>query len=302
MPKPNSFDGPSDEDDEEIKTIVTKVKDSEKRLTKLIEKRNELNDTARAAREGRDVLNDQKRTLVDEMRRLQAERDRLNAESRAAREERNKYQAQAKSLIEAKRRKRKDGGGYQGKVRELEGQIKSLQFKQETSSMPVHEENAMIDKIKALTKELEVAKVQFSEEAALLAEVKDIDQKIDELFKEADTHHKVVVEKSNEAQKFHDQIVPILGELKFLDQSSDAKHEAYIKARQEADAFHKQGLEMRDELMKARGERSAVFGDRKAIVRDQNKSVAAELFDQKKLDQAADDAVALLLKKGKIQL
>ncbi len=301
MPKPQGFESESEED-EELKDIKGKIVDAEKRLTKLMEKRNELNDLARRAREDRDILNDKKRSLVDEMRRLQGERDRLNGESREARDLRNECQRQAKALIEMKRRKRTEGGGYKGRVNELENEIKALQFKQETTQLKVAEENTIIDKIKALTKELQVAKVQFAEEAALLSEVKDIDQKIDDLFKQADEHHKLVVEKSNAAQALHDQVVPIFNELRFLDKESDGKHEAFLTARKEADELHQKAITMRDEVMNARGERTSVFKERRAIVNDQNANVKAELFNEEKLDAKADEAVKLLLSKGKIRL
>ena len=280
------------------------LRNAEKDFRRLIEKRNELNDQAREARDERDALNEQKKNLVSEMRRLQTERDAKNASAREWKDKRNEFQRQAKALIENKRKMRKDSssGGQGGIIRALENEIRAMERMQETTAMTIPKEKELLEKIKAKMKELEAARLVYAEEAKLLADVKDIDGKIDELFRSADEAHKQVVTLSNEGQALHDQIGPVLEQLKFLDAKSDEKHQAYIALRKEADEFHAKAMGLREQVEKLREERRKLYGERKQEVQNVNKDARENLFDEAKLEDKADDAMKALLAGGKISL
>lgn len=280
------------------------LRNAEKDFRRLIEKRNELNDEARQARDERDALNEQKKGLVAEMRRLQTERDTRNANAREWKEKRNEFQRQAKALIEQKRKMRKDGtaSGQGGVIRALENEIRAMERVQETTAMTVAKENDLLDKIKAKMRELEAARLVYAEEAKLLSDVKDLDAKIDELFRSADEAHKQVVDLSNEGQALHDQIGPVLEQLKFLDAESDKKHQAYIQLRKDADEHHTKAMALRGEVEKLREARAKAYGERRAEVQGANKEARDNLFDEAKLEDKADDAMKALLAGGKISL
>lgn len=293
----NIQDGANNED------MQGNLRNAEKDFRRLIERRNELNDQAREARDERDALNEQKKNLVSEMRRLQTERDAKNAQAREEKEKRNEFQRQAKALIEQKRKMRKDGsGGSAGVIRTLENEIRAMERTQETTAMTIPKEKELLEKIKAKMKELESARTIYAEEAKLLADVKDIDQKIDELFKAADDAHKMVVQLSNEGQALHDQIGPVLDQLKFLDAESDKKHQAYIALRKEADEYHTKAMSLRGEVEKLREERRKVYGERKQELNQVNNEARDSLFNEAKLEDKADDAMKALLAGGKISL
>ncbi|HUR67608.1 MAG TPA: hypothetical protein VM370_00050 [Candidatus Thermoplasmatota archaeon] len=279
------------------------LRDAERDFRRLIEKRNALNDEARQARDERDALNEQKKNLVAQMRNLQTERDAKNAEARDFKEQRNEFQRQAKSLIENKRKMRKENTpGNQGTIRALENDIRAMERMQQTTALTVAKENDLIDKLRAKMKELESAKLVYSEEAKLLSDVKDIDAKIDELFKAADDAHKKVVELSNQGQTLHDQIGPVLEQLKFLDAKSDEKHQGYIALRKEVDENHAKAMGLREQVEKLRDERRKVYGERKQELQGNNKQAQEQLFDESKLEDKADDAMKALMAGGKISL
>ncbi|HLE97470.1 MAG TPA: hypothetical protein VI997_08885 [Candidatus Thermoplasmatota archaeon] len=294
-------------EDEEIKAVKTGLEDAEKKHRRLIDKRNECNDRARELRDERDGINAQKRALVEEMRRIQTVRDENNAIARSHRDRRNEYQRQAKALIEAKRKLGPSAPGagpraYAGKVRELEAEVKIMEHRQQTEPMPVAKENELLDKMREKMKELEVARVQHADETRLLADVKDVNVKIDELFRIADEEHQKAVEAGNAAQASHDAIRPILDQLRFLDEESDKKHQGHIEAREQANKAHEEASNLREEVITLRDKRSAIFRERKSIVTEQRDQVRAALNDPSKLEEAADDAVTALLTKGKITL
>lgn len=297
------FDG--EPEDEEVKNVKVQLVSAEKQFQRMLERRNMLNDQARERRSERDAINEQKKALVAQMRELQALRDAANAEGRVHREKRNELQRQAKELIEIKKRMRAGQGenrGYQGKVRQLEGEIAALEFQQQSTAMTIAKENALLKKIGELRKELELARVQFAEEAKLLENVKDIDAKIDELFKAADEEHAKVVEIGNRAQNAHNAIEPILKELRFLDQQGEAKHQEFVSLRQQADEIHAKMNEAREKVVGLRDERGNIFRERRQIIEEQNQSARAALADPDKLEAAADEAVKLLLERKKLSL
>jgi uncharacterized coiled-coil DUF342 family protein len=290
-------------EDEETKEVKTQIVGAERNFRKMLDKRDELNGQARELRGERDAVNDQKRHLLVEIRRLTAERDAQNAVAREHRDKRNELQRQAKELIEVKKRMRGSGPvGYAGKVRELEGEVKRLEFQQQTTTMSIAKENELLKKVAELRKELEVARVQYADEAKLLAGVKDLDAKIDELFRAADEEHKVVVDAQNAAQAFHNAIEPLVKELRILDQLSDQKHQAFLAAKAQADEIHAKLSEQREKVVALRDQRSAIYRERRQIVEDQNKQARQALFDEEKLDAAADEAIKLLLEKKKLSL
>jgi uncharacterized coiled-coil DUF342 family protein len=291
-------------DDGTTSNLQGDLRNAEKDFRRLIERRNELNDLARESREERDALNEQKKTLVADMRRLQSERDAKNAAAREAKEQRNEFQRQAKALIESKRKMRKDTSatGQGGVIRALENEIRAMERVQETTVLTVAKENDLLDKLRAKKKELDAAKLVYAEEAKLLSDVRDIDGKIDELFRSADDAHKRVVELSNEGQTLHDQIGPVLDQLKFLDTKSDEKHQQYIALRKEADEFHAKGMALRDQVEKLREERRKIYGERKSEMQNANKDARDQLFDEAKIEDKADDAMKALLAGGKISL
>jgi len=291
-------------DDATTETMQGDLRNAEKDFRRLIEKRNELNDLAREARDERDALNEQKKNLVTQMRQLQSERDAKNASAREAKEQRNEAQRQAKALIENKRKMRKDttATGQGGVIRALENEIRAMERIQETTVLTIPKEKDLLDKLRLKSKELESAKLVYAEEAKLLSDVKDIDQKIDELFRAADEAHKRVVELSNEGQALHDQIGPVLDQLKFLDSKSDEKHTAYVSLRKEADEYHTKGMALREQVEKLRDERRKLYGERKAEVQNVNKDAREQLFDETKLEDKADDAMKALMAGGKISL
>lgn len=299
------FERDGEPEDEEVKQVKTQLVSAEKTFQKMLEKRNLLNDQARERRSERDSVNEQKKALVAQMRALQGERDAANAEARSHRDRRNEFQKQAKDLLEIKKRTRAaqgEGRGYMGKVRELEREIKDLEFKQQSTAMSIAKENELLKKLGELRKELEEARVKYSEESKLLENVKDLDAKIDELFRAADDEHAKVVEIGNRAQTAHNGIEPILKELRMLDQLGEQKHQEFVALRQQADEIHAKMTEAREKVVGLRDQRGGIFRERRQIIEDQNKAAREALGDPEKLDEAADEAVKLLLEKKRIQL
>ena len=123
------------------KEIREELEKSEEKYKGLVEKRNELNQKARLTRDERDMLNEEKKKLTNQMKKAKKTRDDIVLKMRNHKQKRLELQKQAKELIKKKKEQR---GKYKGnslflKVEELKIEIRRLQYEQETVPMNVKE-------------------------------------------------------------------------------------------------------------------------------------------------------------------
>ncbi len=91
-------------------------------------------------------------------------------------------------------------------------------------------------------------------------------------------------------------------EASHLSTESDKKHQEFVEYRKKADAQHSKAMEMLDTLKTHRKTANEERQARWKIVKDHKKNIKKELYDEKKLDNAADDALQQLMSGGKINL
>src|SRR3990172_824930 len=80
------------------------IQNAERRFRELLDKRDSFNQQARLARERRDVINEQKGRLLDEVQATKKEKDALVGERREHITLRDRYHSPAKALIAEKRK------------------------------------------------------------------------------------------------------------------------------------------------------------------------------------------------------
>ena len=276
---------------------------AEIKLETLIQKRDALNEEAAVFRQERDLLNKQKRDLVDQMRALRDERNRLVQEMRGHRDRRNELQRKARDLIELKRKVRGQmRSSIGGDLDRLRRDVKGLEMRQQTASLKLDEENALLDDLRGKLRELKDLEALRGEQDRVTKDVKDLDVSITDLFKVADQEHAFVVRLGGEAKDRHEKVVALLNQIDALITEADKKHEEFLKIRTRADEFHQKAVEMREKVLTIRNTQRSEIREARNLIRQQNVSVRKALLDEKKLDQAADDALQLLLKKGRVEM
>lgn len=276
---------------------------AEKRYQALIEKRDEMNEEANQVRSERNTLNETKRKLLDEMKEVKARRNDAAKEMKAHRKRRDEAQKKAKQLISFKRQKL--GNLYKDLPREIEAfraDIQFLEMKQQTSVMTLRKENDLLDQLRAKQREIPRMEKLLNEQETILKEIDDMDKSITELFKVGDEEHEKVVEWSKVHQELHDKYMDTFHEVSHLTIEANKKHELFLKVRERADLFHQKAQEMRKKVIALKKEANEERMVGRRLVNEQNKLVKMVLLDEKKLDQAADDAVKELFRKGKIEM
>ncbi len=183
-------------------------------------------------RSERDSLHDKKRELQEPMRAARDKRDAAVAEMRVHKKKRDELQAKAKELIEFKRSVRGAPlGDLKKEVRVVEADIKIMELKQQTVPLKLTEERELLEKIKARAGDLQRIKKLLADQEKIQKEVKDVDASIDALFKFADKEHSEVVRLSEEQHKFHEEAQAYLATRKALD-DKDKKDRAADEALQ----------------------------------------------------------------------
>ena len=285
------------------KQKMTEEQNAELRYRSIIDKRNELNDQAREFAENRNMLNKERRETIDDVKDLKDERDVLNKKMRQHKKARNSYQDKAKDLIEKKKGKRK--GIHKDLDRDIEtmkADAKMLEVKQQTVPLSIGDENELLDTLKKQYEEIKRLESVQGEQDSILSEVKDVDEKIDMLFKMAEQEHQGVVKYNDQAKEVHLRVVLMSKSITHLISESNKNHESYVKLKERADSYHNKASEMREKLMSMRNIKRDEIRESRKLINEQNKSVRSVLNDENKRNKAADDALEQLLKKGKVEI
>ncbi|HLA46588.1 MAG TPA: hypothetical protein VJ207_03350 [Thermoplasmata archaeon] len=276
---------------------------AEIKLETLVEKRNALNADAAVFREERDLLNAQRREIIDHVREIRARRGAALDELRAHKARRDDLQKKAKELIELKRRTRsKVQTSIRADLDRVRREVRQLEMSQQTSSLKLEEENDLLDEIRAKLRDLKDLEALHSEQDRIAREVNDIDASITEMFREADKNHEQVVRLSTEGRAKREEIAALMTQVTSITAEADKKHEEYLKIRNRADEFHEKAVEMRTRVLATREAYRAENREARNMIRQQNLSVQRELLDERKLDSAAEEALRLLLAKGRVEI
>lgn len=282
---------------------ISELQSAELKLRALLNKRDEINDQAAILRSERDSLNEQKMDLQDQMNAARDKRDAFVAEMRVHKKRRDELQAKAKELIEYKKKmKGKPMGDLKDEIRNAERQVKEMILRQQTVPLTIPDERKLLEAIKAKTAEVDKLKKTLSEEEKVFKEIKDVDRSIDALFREADKSHAEVVRLSEEQHKAHEEASGFMKELVALRASADKKHQEFIKLREEADGVHQKALELRGKVLEIRKEKRMERFEEERAVRDVNVAARRALDDKDKREKAIDEALATLLKNGKLEI
>jgi uncharacterized coiled-coil DUF342 family protein len=269
----------------------------------LLDTRNQQNDLAREAREGRNLLNDQRREKSEALEELKTLRDAANVKMREHKERRNAYQDQAKALIGDK--KGKSTGVERSlplRVRKLRTEIEGLMERQETTVLSPAKERDLVDEVRLKRVELKGLEQEMEEQKLLSIDLDDTGGAIDDLFKKADAEHEFVQKYHKESGEHHEKFVANIKEIRVISQEANEKHAAFVVHKQKADDQHNKAMEMREQIGEIRGVRQQEMNTRRKEIGDVNARARQAVNDPKAIERATNSALEDLKKGGKISL
>lgn len=284
--------------------IRKEMDDAEKKFQGSITKRNEFNDKARQIREDRDLLHQKRKEIMVDVNSLKKEKDKALEELRKHKEKRDSLHKKARKIIDLKKAKSGDmkGGNVGDELFSLKAQLKKLEYMQQITPLTMEKERDIIDEIRDGTARLKELEKEFQDIVGVKEEVTSLDGEIDSMFKEADDEHQLVVKYYTKTKEYRDKLDEIFREVNYLRAEADKKHAQFLEYRQKADEFHQKAMDMREHLTGIRSENREQARQARQVISDQNKSARGAIKDKEKLDEKLDEALELLLKKGKISL
>lgn len=276
----------------------------------IVQKRNEFNAQAVAARDERNLLNDKRNQLFDQMDPIKQERDGHNAKMREAIALRNEFQAQAKALIQQKRaRFKKDlkpgeklPQNPHFRARELLAEIKDLEFSQQTRVLTIQKENELIKQLRLKQHEYVKVRREAEQSKKLKVDLGEAETAIDALFAKADEQHKVVQNEYKLAQGAHERYVKLVNEVGSVGAEANKHHKHFLELREKADAEHKAFLELREKMLELKGQEFADRREAREVIKEQSRKVRQAVADPTRLGEYAESALEKLKKGGKIQI
>ena len=283
----------------------SEIKLAEERFQSCVVKRNSFNDEARNFRDERNSLHDQRNKVMEEIMKYRDEMKSNTVNKSKHQSVRNNAQEKARKLIALKQQKGKGKKGaktLKDTVQALHSEIFNLERRRETTEMPISKEREIMEKLAILRRSLIDQEVTLVNEEDLHAEVSEIDIQIDSEFSKADEEHTSVVNLARLNKKLYKKVSQLMKEASHLSTEADKKHKEFVEIRKKADNQHTKAMEMLETL---RTHRKTATEERQArwkVVKDHRKNIKKELYDPKKLESVADDALQHLMSGGKINL
>ena len=286
------------------KRTISELQRAEEKYQALINKRNALNDEANEIRKTRDMLNDQRKQFLDEVYNIKRKKDAKASEMKEHKAKRNDLNKKAKELILLKRELHKHSPDSEvfAELERLAKEFDNLDKRQQTESMPIAEENELIQRMRNnLTERNRLSSIARKSEE-IVGKVDELNQKIDELFESSRVEHEMVVSLYTEVQALGDEMNRKMNETSVIINEANKRHQEFIGKRTEADKAHQDAMEMRALILERRKEKRENFLEGKRAIQDQNTTTRRVLYDRDASEKEADKQLEELLKRGKISL
>jgi uncharacterized coiled-coil DUF342 family protein len=285
----------------------------------------------RAERRRLDQLDAKIRELRPKRQALIQELLKLSEEQRGMFDQRAPQQARLEQLNEAHRRLGRDLGHLRNEldtarrvrderlaiVRELRAampksarspadqlkkEIGKLEIQQQTRAVPLDEENALIDRMRQLRKEIAQAEAESAEVAKRGEALRAAETAFESARAEVERLRKAL----DDQRAARDQAMETLkGELVVAGQDMARlreKSQARGTVRRELDDIDRTLRGVEREFDDLRRQHRARRGEARRVVVEHNRSARRSVSDPSEMDRAVDDRMEQLLKEGKIRL
>ena len=202
---------------------------------KWAEKRNAIHEKVRNQRKEANSIKEKRDALNEKVQKLKNLRDQVKDRRGEKRDKILELQDKIEALNEEKPK---------GNLRQVEEEIESIDWKIQTSSLPVKEEQTLVNRVKQLESQLVVQK-----------QIKKLKQKLFELRTEerslraeAETLHGKLSELAEQSQKYHAQMIAVLEKASQLQTEADDAHQKHVEARQQAQKLHQKCVELLEKI------------------------------------------------------
>lgn len=230
-------------------TPETKIEKLNQELTPLKEERDKLNAEAKKWADKRNTLHEKIKNLRKDANAIKEKRDALNENVQKLKNLRNQMKTErnekhAKILELQEKIRALNASVPEGNLRQIEKEIEEIDWNIQTTSLPVKEEQQLVNQVRQLEAQLAVQKQTRKVEQKLFG-LRDEERK---LGIEAKTIHEKLSELAEQSQKFHAHMIELLEKAKELQVEADEAHKKHVEARQQAQELHQKCVELMEKI------------------------------------------------------
>jgi uncharacterized coiled-coil DUF342 family protein len=230
-------------------SLEQRIRKLNQELASLEEERGKLNLEANKWAEKRNSIHEKIKQLRTEATSLKKRRDILNEEVQKLKSLREKAKTKRKEkLAQISKSKEKIKSLMERKpspsMHSIQREIEKLEWKIQTTSLPVKEEETLVNQVRQLEAQLLIHKqiekskeefmVQRTEEKALGTKVKTCHEKLSEL--------------AEQSQEFHEKMLETLNKVHSLRVQADGAHQEYVEIKQQAQNLHQKCAALLDTI------------------------------------------------------
>lgn len=132
----------------------------------------------------------------------------------------------------------------EGNLRQVEREIENIDWKIQTTSLSVKEEQDLVNQVRQLEAHLSVHK-QIKKVKEKLFELRTDEKKFGT---EAKTLHGKLSELAEQSQKIHEQMLEALDKARKLQVEADDVHQKYVETKQQAQKLHQKCVELLEKI------------------------------------------------------
>jgi len=222
-----------------------KLEELSQQLAQTKQERDQLNQEAKKWAEKRNEYHGQIKQLQSEVKSLKEKRDEINLQVqilKAAREKAKAQRQEKHEQIEKLREKMRPLAERKptNRLQDLEKRIKDIDWKIQTSSLPLQEEKELVEQVKLL----ETQRFAHKQLLDLKDKLIEVQTEAKAFGTQAKLKHDELSQLANQSQEFHNHLVETSNKIKTLRQSADQAHQKYLELGQKADKSHEKCVEI----------------------------------------------------------
>jgi uncharacterized coiled-coil DUF342 family protein len=242
-----------------------KIENLNQELTPLKEGRNRLNLEAKKWADKRNALHNEVKSLRTEAGSIKEKRDALNEQVKQLKKLRDEVGTSRKEKRDRISKLRQKLGELtetrsMRDLRAIEREIEDIDWKIQTTSLPVKEEAMLVNEVRQLEAQLSTQK----KIKKLKTELHELHTNDRNLGAEAKTLHEKLSELAEQSQKYHEQMLEKLSKTRKLQAEADDFHKKYIETKTQAQELHQKCIELLQQIRTIEWERKETADKKQA--------------------------------------
>jgi uncharacterized coiled-coil DUF342 family protein len=246
-------------------------------------------------RDRRDELRGNQPMVHDEISEQRSARDELNVEVQRLKALRDEELENARTLQEKLQALQGTPGAKQPRIsrEELQRRFRELEWKQQTTSLSIDEERAVIEEMESLSQALETASQTNPKITLQTDEGSSLWQEAQAARDRAQEHHEAMIALVEEAQQKHQNIVQLSQNFGPSRTEMDEAHQMYVQCLQEADEMRERLDVLRTQETELQKNLDAIRNQRKETRKAREKLAMDKLAEQAREKQKTGQKLSM---------